>query len=138
MTFAEVYQLNDDPIVITTFSDKITVADVEQAELVLEQMYSQIGENVILIIDASQAELDFGEVFKIARFEMRSSAKHANQPVTLKQLFVSTHKLVSLSVELARQKQFGGHQFPLFQTLEDAIEAAHQMIQAIQVEKNEA
>jgi hypothetical protein len=126
MTFVEAHQLADELIIVATFKEHLTVDDVRQSQQAIAPILAVTGRQIALIIDASEATIDFGETFNILRAESSRSAP--DNLSGLKQLFVSTDAFVKLSVDAARQKQFGGMHFPLFQKLDDAIDAARQMM----------
>jgi hypothetical protein len=131
MGFISVQQWEDEPIVVATFEGCIAAEDVRESDRHTTPLFQSIGTDAVLIIDTTRGDSSFVDILNILRQQPELNAAH---PFTFEValMLVGTHALAKLYVDAARQKQFGGVQIPMFACLEDAVEAARQLLQKAQ------
>ena len=134
MAFLGTRKLDDAPILIATYGGYISAHDLDDAGQAGIPIYEQLHEDAVLIIDVTQGESSFAEIFRILQHGIPAQ-NLTDFPYRVDVMVVGTDAMAKLYVDAARLKQFGGQQMPMFATLDSAISAARQRIAARKTEK---
>jgi hypothetical protein len=113
-------------ILLTTFEGKIERADFETwwgawTERVIASL-QQRPRVIYLVMDVRQADTTFDAVFNLfSSGRINGGDMMTSEQTMVTPLFVGAHTLARMTAQLGQQAQFGGIQYPIFQTMEDAL-----------------
>ncbi len=129
MTYTGTQRLSDEPIVISTYTDKLTPEDVKNSSPDIERLFVE-AQSVfnVLIIDTRRSDANFQDMLRLLKMNDDAPAEFEGAPIEVRILMVGTSAMAKFYVSAAQQQQFGGHSIPLFAHLDDAIDAARMMI----------
>jgi hypothetical protein len=117
-----VKQVNDEPIMIMSFSGFVTSAEVLDMSKECAVLMDKIGTPTYWILDVSTSTSDFQQLFNIILTQSKGQPGTATDPRGIGAL-VGTHPLIKLFQSAIKQRQFGGFNFPMFTSLESALAA---------------
>jgi hypothetical protein len=127
VTFATHPEINT---LVMTFNGKLSGADIlEQskgaAPFLMEFVARQSTPKpiLILIIDTINTESNFADMMQLLR--RQDEIDDSNLPVTT--IMVGSAAMAKFYVDMRRLQQYGGENIPLFQSLDDALNAAREM-----------
>lgn len=109
------------PVVIVTYSGKVTVDDARQSYQDVATLMDDYGDRLykIVNVDCDKAHASFDEVMMLTTLSskgIRGSATDRN----LHMVLVGQHLLIDLYVDAMRQEAFGAVEIPIFSTLQEA------------------
>lgn len=131
MPFLHVQQPTSDPILVMTFSGKITTQDMLQSGEAIQPFMAGLNTIPFVIIDLTHCTTDFTEILHMLRMSKENPHGEAqNQRIA----FVGTDHMMRLFLAALRQPQFVGVALPTFVNLEDAIAAARLKLNTMQAE----
>lgn len=130
-----VQRLADEPIIIITFEGAVDANIVAQVNPHIQQLLMEKTVNSALIFDTTTSQANFKDIFGILQFLLTQPDFQATSEITVLSAFVGTSAMIKLYVDAARQKQFGGQQFPLFARLDDAITAMRTALSTLPAQK---
>lgn len=136
MAYNGTQKLNNEPIVICTYTGSLTVEDVQASSPEIEQYFLEAQSTFnVLIIDTRRCDASFQDMLKLLKMDDEPPEEFQGESIEVRILMVGTSAMAKFYVSAAQQQQFGGHSIPLFAHLDDAVEAARTMIRTHQEEQ---
>ena len=121
-------KLDNEPIVILTYYDPISPADLASVFAQTAKVADMI-EPLYVINDLSAMRLTFGGVVMGTSEAARGGPGSAGDTRT-RHVLVGGHELVKFSGEAMKQEQYGALNIPVFATIEEALAEIHADIRA--------
>jgi hypothetical protein len=123
-----VSRLENQPILIATFSGVITVQDMAG---MYEDSNALIGENetrVYRVSDVRTATSNFAEMFGVIKLASKGQAGSTSDS-RIQVYFVGTSTWINFARSTLKSPLYGGLQIAAFDTMEAALEAIHTQIE---------
>ncbi len=126
MAHVKTERLPNERIIISTYSDHVTLEDVQQSSRAVEPILRAMGSGVLYyILDVRNSNATFKDILDILRRpDDTGEMEAAAHGFVTHLMMVGSAALAKFYVQAAQQQQYGNMQIPLFATLETAIDAA--------------
>lgn len=127
MPFSGTRQLENEPIIITTYTGEIDAATVRAGSAQVAQLMATIPGKIYAVVDLSTITTSFGEVLKIMSDQGRGDEGTTTDPKLAAMVLVGSDNMVRLYTD-AMRKRVDSVALPMYKTVEAGIDALRVMI----------
>ena len=120
--------LSTEPIVISTYTGLVTVADVQQASVELAQMLDNTADKLYVVVDLLTIDSSFAEVMKIIAQQSQGAAGTTTDPRIGAIALVGTNVMAKLYSQ-AMEKRHEGVRIPMYTRVKDALAAVRMLME---------
>jgi len=118
----KVEQINDEPIMTMTSRGFVTSQDALEMSEACAILMDKIGTPTYWILDVSNSQSDFQQLFNIILTQSKGKPGTATDPRGIGAI-VGTNPLIKLFQNAIKQRQFGGMNLPMFTSMDSALAA---------------
>jgi hypothetical protein len=135
MPFAGTRQLDDEPILITTYEGEITAEEVQYGSSKVAELMATIPGKVYAVVDLSTITTSFMDVLKILEHQAAGQEGTTTDPKLAMMVLVGSDNMVRLFTD-AMHKRTDSVAIPIYRSVDKGIEALRVMIKRAQNDEN--